>query len=342
MTDNTPGAVKVAPVDIYRAINARVNEAGDLPRDAITSVCRDIAAILGARAMQAAMPALAGVRVKALEWVKHPTADLWRAITSLGTYDLSKIVTPPRWRFAPNDGGDWTEKDGEFTEAQADHDARVVALLSSPDPAIEGAGAREEADEQLQEDEINREIADRVMEWLTTRELLDVGDEVTAAQIIEALDGHERELTRPPQDPHEVLRRLTHTPAGAGDLVERARVVAFCLRSDEQCAEGPEFFDDMASRIEALEAEVERIRGVWDLTRKQLAEVASVSKAWMACATTAEADLAALRAEVERKDVALYQLANIGAGSTWYTAPSVVRKAEDIARAVLAPAKAGG
>jgi hypothetical protein len=59
-------------------------------------------------------------------------------------------------------------------------------------------------------------------------------------------------------------------------------------------------------------------------------------------ATTAEADLAALRAEVERRDEALYQLANIGAGSTWYTAPSVVRKAEDIARAALPPAKAGG
>ena len=58
-------------------------------------------------------------------------------------------------------------------------------------------------------------------------------------------------------------------------------------------------------------------------------------------ATAAEAERDALKAEVERKDGALYQIANIGAGSTWYTAPSVVRKAEDIARAALAPAKGG-
>lgn len=77
-----------------------------------------------------------GVQVKALEWVKHPSADLWRATTLVGQYDVSGIVSPAIWQFKPWDNGPWT--DGEAADpkaamarAQADYEARIRSALSA-------------------------------------------------------------------------------------------------------------------------------------------------------------------------------------------------------------------
>jgi len=92
------------------------------------------------------------------------------------------------------------------------------------------------------------------------------------------------------------------TPAGAGDLVERLRGTSprYCERTGEHKYDvfANRDGDEAASRIEALEAEVARYKRLLDLE-------AADHDAASTRATTAEADLAALRSEVERKDKAL-------------------------------------
>lgn len=69
--------------------------------------------------------------VKALEWVKHPTADLWRSETIIGVYQVSSIVSPARWTFdgvSSRDGEAATEPLAKDA-CQADFARQVRSLL---------------------------------------------------------------------------------------------------------------------------------------------------------------------------------------------------------------------
>lgn len=57
------------------------------------------------------------ITAKPLDWVKHPTAELHRAETPFGVYDVSGMSAPPLWRFAPHSGAEWVGGQGESVEA---------------------------------------------------------------------------------------------------------------------------------------------------------------------------------------------------------------------------------
>lgn len=66
-----------------------------------------------------------------LDWIGHPESDLHRAVTPLGVYDVSGMVTPCLWRFAPHDGGDWTGGQGEdVAAAKAGAQAHLESALA--------------------------------------------------------------------------------------------------------------------------------------------------------------------------------------------------------------------
>jgi len=77
------------------------------------------------------------IRVKPLEWVKHPTVDLWRAETILGTYHVYAIKPPFQWQFDGYDGvlketGESDDMEAAKSAAYADLKARVLPLLETP------------------------------------------------------------------------------------------------------------------------------------------------------------------------------------------------------------------
>ncbi len=90
--------------------------------------------------------ALAGLRVKPLEWVKHPERDAWRVDTMLGTYKVFAITSPVSWTF---DGGfaavggkiDLFAASPEAAKAaaQADYEARILSAIDRL-AAPEGVG----------------------------------------------------------------------------------------------------------------------------------------------------------------------------------------------------------
>lgn len=73
-------------------------------------------------------------RVKPLDWVKHPTAALWRADTIIGRYQAFNIVHPSCWTFDSSDGLTTTSGDAETeaeakAAAQADYEQRIRSAL---------------------------------------------------------------------------------------------------------------------------------------------------------------------------------------------------------------------
>lgn len=316
MTENTPDAVRF--IFTYRNWRGEVSERRVAPlklwfgrtawhpepqwflmaRDLEKDVVRDFAMRdIGARAMQAAMPAPAGVRVEALmEFARGRIREAWEGC-----------------------------EDGDEIQ---DHARRLGLIMEAPggyDPKKHGTQGEAEPGEPW------FVFAD----WLKTDAIEDAG----------AREGFsvEDQLPRDPVFGLPYVPDATPIPAGAGDLVERARIVAFCLRSDEQCGEGPEFFDDLASRIEALEAEVARYKRLLDLE-------AADHDAASTRATTAEADLAALRAEVARLRVIVgrfYQANDDGKlcddidNDGVHYMSQFLADTLDMASAALAPAKGG-
>lgn len=84
------------------------------------------------------------VQVKPLEWVKHPTVEMWRAETELGLYKVAAI-TQPSWAFegvllssGVNKAGGTSATGVEAkAAAQDDYARRILAALAS-DPAPAG------------------------------------------------------------------------------------------------------------------------------------------------------------------------------------------------------------
>ena len=73
------------------------------------------------------------VVMKPLAWVKHPSADIWRVDTIIGTYKVFGTGPSPSWDF---DG--LTEKSSHvcksveagFSAAQAHHDANILSCIN--------------------------------------------------------------------------------------------------------------------------------------------------------------------------------------------------------------------
>lgn len=109
---------------------------------------------------------------------------------------------------------------------------------------------------------------------------------------------------------HRAKSDATPTPAGAGDLVERAKATATSAAEAgdfEQVTRTIVLLRDLASRIEALEAEVDGWRkATWE-AREGIVQrderLPLLMNGWTARATSAEAERDALKAEVERGDV---------------------------------------
>ena len=217
-------------------------------------------AILGARAMQAAMPAPAGVRVRPSPQIGEEAdkycaerGERWtKAFRALRNYCMGNM--------ADEDGGAYP----------------LVDLLTRPgDPITDG----------------EFELISIVDEILSAIE--DAGAREGAAPALNLHDAYAREMAAKdvPSAP---------TPAGAGDLVERARNAERNItgrlrdtgwaptRAGIESARN--HIRDLASRIEALEAEVAEARQIAEAERTALRRNKVAH----------EADLAALRAEVER------------------------------------------
>jgi len=277
---------------------------------------------IGARAMQAAMPAPAGVRVRDLVWKDHNTAAC-----VLGIYYIGRIGGEWELLFRPSplcaydriSSGIEPNFEAALRSAQAAAQADYERRICS---AIAGAGAQEGANAEHR------------------KGLSDSGKDVSG----------NRE------------RVVNATPAGAGDLVERGRKASAVVDSytGDKC-----LIRDLTDRIEALEAEVARLRGQVERERAtSTGEWASQREndaltiryhEMKARATTAESDLAALRAEVERKDKALreageaiaeyFRYLNGGETRGSYDGKPEregLRKAGYAVSRALAPAKAGG
>lgn len=68
---------------------------------------------------------------KPLDWAQHPSENLHRAQTPLGVYDVSGMVTPCMWRFAPHDGGEWIGGHGDdVAAAKAGAQAHLESVLA--------------------------------------------------------------------------------------------------------------------------------------------------------------------------------------------------------------------
>jgi len=78
-----------------------------------------------------------GVEVKPLEWVKHPSADLWRADSLLGRHQVYAVISQTSWAFDAFDGitqasGDAGSIVAAKAAAQADYETRIRSALTSP------------------------------------------------------------------------------------------------------------------------------------------------------------------------------------------------------------------
>ncbi|WP_371346521.1 hypothetical protein [Ancylobacter sp. IITR112] len=150
----------------------------------------------------------------------------------------------------------------------------------------------------------------------------------------------------------------TPTPAGAGDLVERAKATATSAAEAgdfEQVTRTIVLLRDLASRIEALEAEVDGWRkATWE-AREGIVQrderLPLLMNGWTARATTAEAERVALKAEVERLRVIVGRFCqandegklcdDIDNDGSHYPS-QFLDDTLNMAAAALAPAKAGG
>lgn len=69
-----------------------------------------------------------GVEVKKLEWIKHPKAELWRAISLLGVYQVHAFKIPG-WTFDSHDGhaasGSTNDIEAAKAAAQSDYETRI-------------------------------------------------------------------------------------------------------------------------------------------------------------------------------------------------------------------------
>lgn len=85
------------------------------------------------RAALRAQPA--GVKVRGLEWVKHPTAEAWRSDTMLGTYQVWIGSRSPAWQFDGLLGERINEiaknEEAAKAAAQADYERRILSALEA-------------------------------------------------------------------------------------------------------------------------------------------------------------------------------------------------------------------
>lgn len=235
MTADMPDAVIVAREACLKLFSGRVAPrvlSGELDESSLTVS----AAILGARAMQAAMPAPAGVRVKALEWSTRPAhggGTDYVAASLVGEYLVttcndavylnSRIVKGCRG------------PDG----AQSDYERRILS-------AIEDAGAREPSPKKLRE---AYALSDLICPETTTVEAEMLG----IWQVLSGQDAGAREGAAPALNLHDAYAR------------ERAAVERLHSLGDEYGAvsmsyqTAGEAMRQADSRIEALEAEVARL-----------------------------------------------------------------------------------
>lgn len=274
-------------------------------------------AILGARAMQDAM-AGREVRVKALEWNEPSeiTNGCWSARCELGKFS---VAFDDGWHAELNDGRDWEWEpemdprsyEGPYAAQRACQAYRSALILS----ALEPAGAQEGGYDPERD--------------------LDPCLEARLFVTPESLDAFMEANPLPPE----------HTPApdvpGLVATLRRGTGIRESVLYTEADAYAADLtMKEAASRIEALEAEVASLQ-----TRLTFAYGAKVRCNDDAIygrrrATAAEAERDALRAEVERKDKALREIGEWKATTdSWYR---LARRFIEIARAALAPAKAGG
>ena len=97
--------------------------------------CRNGYLMLDAAAMLRACKGR--VRVKPLEWVKHPSRDIWRCYTMLGAYKVFGVGAQPSWDFDAIDGQKSevaASVEAAKAAAQADYERRILAALEpAPD-----------------------------------------------------------------------------------------------------------------------------------------------------------------------------------------------------------------
>lgn len=131
-----------------------------------------------------------GVRVKPLEFVKHPNANMWRADCPLGVYEIAAIVSPV-WQFKGHikveDALRAATVEDAFTAAQADYDARILsALASDATPAPTSGDARGENNPKV--------ILDGIAEALESAGYVHMANKAGVASIL-------AELAKPASEP---------------------------------------------------------------------------------------------------------------------------------------------
>jgi hypothetical protein len=91
----------------------------------------EIDATLAALAPQQAAPVPG---VKALEWVKHPATEAWRADTDIGLYQVW-AVRGISWEFSArvSDGGTAESVDAAKAAAQVHYNSRILSALATPE-----------------------------------------------------------------------------------------------------------------------------------------------------------------------------------------------------------------
>jgi hypothetical protein len=80
------------------------------------------------------------VTIKSLEWIKHPTANLWRADTIVGLYQVASVVSPATWTLdglvGASASGDADSEFGAKAACQADFEQRIHSALYAAPPSI--------------------------------------------------------------------------------------------------------------------------------------------------------------------------------------------------------------
>ena len=341
-----------------------------------------------ARAMQAAMPAPAGVRVRKLEWVEPTklTNGCWSAECELGVFS---VAFDDGWHAELNDGRDWEWEpeldprsyEGPYAAQRACQAYRDARILS----AIEDAGAREGAEPQG--------CPTPGACSCPPSTLTPAGDLVErlrepGRRYFDGID--HQEGTRPNRDGEEaadtieVLQAMVETEPVAS-TTELTVLIENLLAIKNPTPRIPNvawlLLKRSLAHIKALEAEVARLRqavrndtatiGQYEEHRQKLHAARSAAEArattaeadlaalksnydtaqanWdltLDRAEKAEADLAALRAEVERKDKALRECSDKLWIARCDSQDAAFRAAAEAACAMaataLATAKAGG
>lgn len=79
--------------------------------------------------------------VRALEWFKHPSANMWRAETVLGLYQVAAIVSPASWTFDgyTHASGFADGEEAAKAAAQAHYEAAIRSALVEPWQTIDSA-----------------------------------------------------------------------------------------------------------------------------------------------------------------------------------------------------------